>query len=91
MVKTSGIFTALQRLLVYSRGSEKLLSSLTEGEEFEAKVLRYTAKDKALVTFKNLKVTAEVRLPFHEGEKIKVKVESIKPAIVVRLRFVMLL
>jgi len=84
MIRSSDI-SASQRLLIFSQNSGELVSFLAEGEEVEAKIIHQLKPDKVLVSIKNLRLTAEAKAPFREGEVIKVKVESLKPRIILKI------
>ena len=85
MLKATEIAASFQKLLIYTQGSEKLASALTEGEEIDAKIIRHSNPDRVLISLKNMKLTAEAMLPFREGEEIRVRVESLSPRIVLKL------
>jgi hypothetical protein len=85
MDKTGGISQQPQRLLIYSVSSNQLVSTLSQGEELDARVIRHIDSNKVLISIKNLEVTAQSKTPFKEGDIIKVKVESLTPRIVLKL------
>jgi hypothetical protein len=85
MLTTSDISSFLKSFLIYPQGAKDLATFFKIGEELDANIIRYIDRNRVLISTKNLELSAEVNLPFQEGEKIKIRVESLTPRIVLKL------
>ena len=61
------------------------LIPLVPGESLDVRVLGYDRDNKVLLQIKNSTLTAESQLPLHIGEKLTVRVDQLRPSIVLRV------